>query len=272
MSEGERRSIWGSGLWAALAAVAMLVWVAWGNRSEDAATGAYSAIAGAESEAERIAAGRLLDEAYAVLRAPSFHQAMTSLSNRYPAVYARNSAQAVSPAEIAGIVDLAPRGSRYAPTKVAIVEVTGSELASAGEAGFTSGRDADMLISRPVLEDFASEDVVRRSCAINVAAHEYAHTISLTPVGLTNAFTDTRSGERGIRNRRAPDTPVASYLIGSVAQCVWLSRQGRIGRADIPACVQVFGVRGFNWSRCRQFAGGEPVALRPGLAPEPSPL
>ena len=81
------------------------------------------------------------------------------------------------------------------------------------------------------------------------------------------AFTDTNETERRIADRRHPDTPVASYLIGSVAQCTWLERQGRIGRADIPACVETFGVAAFNWERCGQFAGGEPVAPRPGLPP-----
>jgi hypothetical protein len=136
----------------------------------------------------------------------------------------------------------------------------------AGEGG-TSGRYSDVLITRGVLEAFGSSDVVARSCAINVAAHEYAHTISLTPVGYRVAFADTNEIQREIANRRSPGTPVASYLIGAVAQCTWLEKQGRIGPADVGACVEVFGTAAFNWSRCDQFAGGEPVALRPGLAP-----
>ena len=133
-----------------------------------------------------------------------------------------------------------------------------------------SGRYSDILIERIVLAAWGHPDPVARSCAINVVAHEYAHTIVLTPMGFGNAFTDTKADEDAIPNRKASGTPVASYLIGSVAQCTWLARQGRIGREDVPACVQVFGTAAFNWDRCGQFAGGAPVADRPGLAP-PAP-
>lgn len=265
MARGSRPSLWTSGLWAFLAAVAMLGWVAWRNLAEDAATGAYATLSGA-SEAEGRAAGALLDEAYSVLRSREFGAAMAGLQERYPAVYARKAAQAMSPVEIAEVLSLERPGSRYAPAQVAVVDARGSELASAGEGG-TSGRYSDVLISRPVLADWASQDTVRRSCAVNVAAHEYAHTLSLTPVGFDFAFTDTRGGERLIADRRDADTPVASYLIGAVAQCVWLVKSGRLGREEIPACVEVFGVRGFNWSRCRAFERGAPVALRPDLPP-----
>jgi hypothetical protein len=249
----------------------MLGWVAWRNLAEDTGAGPYATLAGAASEAERAATGRLLTTAYEVLRSPEFHAAMTAQARAYPAVYARDAVQDIAPGRIADIVDLKPLGSRYAPAQVAVVDDNGAELASAGEGG-TSGRYSDVLISRSVLADFASGDLVRRSCAVNVAAHEYAHTISLTPVGFHIAFTDTNAERPTIRNRQDPTSPVASYLIGAMAQCVWLAKQGRIGRDDVAACVQVFGVRSFNWDRCGQFAAGEAVALRPGLAKEPPPL
>ena len=269
--EARHSGLWTTGLWAFLAAIAMLGWVAWRNLGEDTGAGPYSTLGGAASEAERAAAGRLLTEAYDVLRSPEFRDALTGLGRSYPSVYARDAVQDMAPARIAEIVDLKPLGSRYAPAQVAVVDASGAELASAGEGG-TSGRYSDVLISRPVLADYASGDVVRRSCAINVAAHEYAHTISLTPMGFHIAFTDTNAARRTIRNRQDPDSPVASYLIGATAQCVWLAKQARIGRDEVRACVQVFGVRAFNWDRCGQFAGGETVGLRPGLAPEPPPL
>jgi hypothetical protein len=152
---------------------------------------------------------------------------------------------------------------------VALVENTSGGLGAAGE-GAVSGRYSDILIEKVVLAAYARPDPVARSCAINVAAHEYAHTIVLTPMGFGNAFTDTRAGEAAIPGRRESGTPVASYLIGAVAQCTWLARQGRIGRDDVAACVQVFGVGAFNWRRCGQFADGGPVAEKAGLAP-PAP-
>lgn len=172
---------------------------------------------------------------------------------------------------MAAVVALERLGSRFAPAQAVIVDDDGAALGMAGEGG-ASGRYADLLITRGVLKAFTGGDAVTRSCAINVAAHEYAHTISLTPMGYRPAFTDTNEVARAIPDRRHPGTPVASYLIGAVAQCTWLETQGRIGPDDVRACIEVFGTTGFNWSRCGQFAGGEPVALRPGLAPAVPPL
>lgn len=250
----------------------MLVWVAWGNRREDTDPGRapYGALVGVRSEAEAATLGRLLEEAYEVLRSDELQQALRGLGARYPAVYARPSDQAASLAEVARILGLERPGARFAPAQVAVADVGGPILGMAGE-GPVSGRYSDIVISRDVLALFAAGDAVGRSCAINVAAHEYAHTISLTPVGFEVAFADTGPGEPYIR-RRDRATPVASYLIGSAAQCVWLRRQGRIGEGDVPACIEVFGTAAFNWDRCGQFTQGQPVALRAGLAPAAPPL
>jgi len=249
----------------------MLGWVAWENRAEDTRSDRAFSTLDSGSEPEREAAGRLLQEGYAVLRSSAFRSNLEALQDRYPVIYARPSAQAVDPKGVAAIVSLEPPGSRFAPAQAMIVDDNGSALGAAGEGG-TTGRYSDVLITRGVLQAFGSSDVVTRSCAVNVAAHEYAHTISLTPMGYRVAFADTDEVDRRIADRRNPGTPVASYLIGAVAQCTWLEKQGRIGPGDLRACVEVFGTAAFNWSRCRQFAGGEPVALRPGLAPAVPPL
>jgi len=266
--EPARHTIWTSGLWAFFAAIAMLGWVAWGNRAEDTAAdrAPYGRIVGAKpAEAAQLA--RLLEEAHGVLRSPEFRRNLLALP--YSTVYARDSEQAASMQRIAAIVGLEPVGSRFAPAQVELVDDASDHLGAAGESGVSS-RYSDILIGRSVLAAYGMGDLVARSCAINVAAHEYAHTIVLTPMGFGNAFTDTRTGQRAIPNRRDTATPVASYLIGATAQCTWLEKQGRIGQADVRACVEAFGVRAFNWDRCGQFAGGGPVADRPGLTP-PAP-
>jgi len=271
--ETSRHSIWSSGLWAFLAAIGMLVWIAFGNRAEDAAasTSRPGSVIGAASLAEAEATARLLTEAKGILRSPKFRQNLLALDRRYPAIYARPSVQAADVAQVARIVSLEQPFAHFAPAEAAVVDDLGSALGSAGE-GAVTGRYSDIVIGRSVLRDYGSTDAVTRSCAINVAAHEYAHTISLTPMGYRPAFTDTRSRESRIPGRRDRSTPVASYLIGATAQCTWLQQLGRIGRVDVPACVEVFGSAAFNWDRCEQFAGGEPVALRPGLAPAADPL
>lgn len=145
-------------------------------------------------------------------------------------------------------------------------------LASAGEASAGSGRFADVTLDAIVPRLFQSQDIVERSCAINTAAHEYAHTISTMPVRYDAAFTDTNDRQELIPNRRNPGTPVASYLIGTVAQCTWLQDQGRVGAGGLQACVQTFGVAAMNLERCRSFAGGQPVTPRPDLPRAPPPL
>lgn len=253
-------------MWAFLAAIVMLGWVAWQNREEDTRPDrAFSTIDGA-SDAERGAASRLMEEARAVLTSSAFRANLEGLDARYATIYGRPSAQALSVGDVASVIALEPPGSRFAPAQVMVVDDNGSALGAAGEGG-TTGRYSDVLITRGVLRAFGATDVVTRSCAINVAAHEYAHTISLTPVGYHVAFTDTNETDREIADRQHPGTPVASYLVGAVAQCTWLERQGRIGRDEVAACVETFGVSAFNWKRCDQFAGGEPVAERPGLPP-----
>lgn len=249
----------------------MLGWIAWGNLREDTVPDRAFSTLNSGSLAEGEAAGRLLQEGYSVLRSPAFRANMEALQSRYPVIYARPSQQAIDPKGVAAVIALEQLGSRFAPAQAAIVEDNGALLGAAGEGG-TSGRYSDVLITRGVLAAFGSPDLVTRSCAVNVAAHEYAHTISLTPVGYRVAFSDTNEVRREIQDRRHPGTPVASYLVGAVAQCTWLAKQGRIGPGDVPACVEVFGTAAFNLSRCGQFAGGEPVALRPGLAPAVPPL
>lgn len=254
-----------------MAAILMLGWIAWGNLKEDTIPDRAFSTLDSGSEVEREAAARLLQEGYAVLRSSAFRTNLEALQGRYPVIYARPSEQATDAEGVASVIALERPGSRFAPAQAMIVDDDGEALGAAGEGG-TSGRYSDLLVTRGVLSAFGSADVVTRSCAINVAAHEYAHTISLTPVGYRVAFTDTDEAQRRIPSRRNPGTPVASYLIGAVAQCTWLERQGRIGRDDVPACVEVFGTAALNWARCGQFAGGESVALRPGLAPAVPPL
>lgn len=266
-----RHNFFTSGLWAFAAAVVMLGWIAWQNRVEDTTAGLspYSRLIGARDAAETQSLESLLGEAYGILRSPEFRANLLALEDRYPAVYARPAEQAATIPRVASIVSLEPTGARFAPAQVALVDGDSGGLGSAGE-GVASGRYSDILIERLVLGAWRHPDPVARSCAINVAAHEYAHTIVLTPMGYGNAFSDTRTGEDHIANRQRPGTPVASYLIGAVAQCTWLQRQGRV--TDVGACVEVFGTAAFNWDRCPQFPDAAPVTPRPGLAPAAPPL
>jgi len=260
------------------APVLMLGWVALQNAREDSAAAErpYQAIAGVHSPAEAEALGALLAEAFEVMRSPAFHRNLRALGEAYPRIYARRSHQEASPDEVARLVSLEAPGARYAPVQVLLVggddpmDVEREE-ANAGE-GPGAGRFSDMTLGRGILDEWRSGDLVRQSCAINVAAHEYAHTISTTPVKFSHAFTDTNDRAPTIADRRHPETPVGSYFIGAVAQCTWLQARGRLGPEGLRGCVEVFGVRGMNFLRCGSFGDGAPVALGPGLPPANPPL
>lgn len=276
--ERPRGALWSSGLWALIAAVIMVIWVARENIAEDTATdrGPFKSIVDAASPDERALVEALLTESYDVLRSPAFAANLLSLGERYPLIYARPDRQDATVADLAREIALEPFGSRYAP---AMVQIVGRQAgpdpmryhASAGE-GVGFGRYSDITLGRLLLDQFRSTDLVERSCAINAAAHEYAHTITLTPIGFRNAFTDTRANQSQILDRQHPGTPIASYLIGAVAQCTWLQDKGRIDAGDLRACVEVFGVSAFSGPRCRSFTQGQPVMPRSGLPQMPPPL
>lgn len=247
----------------------MLAWVAAANYQEDLEGSArpYRGIAGASSRAEADQMGQLLTDAHAVLRSEQFERNLRGLSAAYPVIYARKGVQDTTANEVADYVSLKKLGARYVVVDAFVVGGQPIEgiLASAGEGMPGIGRFADLTLLSIVPRLFQSQDPVERSCAINATAHEYAHTISTMPVRYEAAFTDTNSRQTRISDRAHPGSPIASYLIGAVAQCTWLQDQGRIGPQDLRACIEVFGVNGFNLQRCRSFADGQPVRLRSDL-------
>lgn len=157
---------------------------------------------------------------------------------------------------------------RFLPVRLVLMSLAQarsvSHYAAGGGVGYIT-QDGEIHLPPDVVVNWRSADPVQRSCAINTLAHEIAHTVSVSPLVFTAGFTDTSLTERVIPGRRPGAGPVASYLIGSAAQCAWLERQGRIARADLAACVEVFGAAGFN-DRCEAFGRGQPVRERPGLS------
>jgi hypothetical protein len=269
----ERHSRWG--VLVLLVPLAMLAWVAFGNVREDeqALAGPFRQLHGVRSDAEREAVSDLLTDAYEVLRSPQFQANLRSLEGRYPAIYQDNAHQSATIADTADLLALERPGARYVPVDVILEDSLGAFAGMAGENAAGQGRYADIVLSRYVLAAYGHRDAVVRSCAVNVAAHEMAHTLSRTRFLYRPAFTDTsRATQAQIPGRRDRTTPVASYLIGSVAQCTWLQKQGRIASGEVAACVEVFGVAAGNDQRCGQFADGQPVVPRPDLRPATPPL
>jgi hypothetical protein len=257
-------------------ALAMLGWVALRNAEADraVANSPYREIRSVVAQEDRRPLEALLDQAYGVLRSGAMQQNLSRLAGRYPEVYASPGRPAMPMSKVADIIVLRARGARYVPADVALAET--DELWGGGVAGYASqgpgeGRYSDIVLSRHVLDAWRSGDLVERSCAINVAAHEYSHTISTLPFVYQTAFTDTGAPGQRI-GRRDRSLPVASYLLGTVAQCTWLQLHGRISPSEVPACVEVFGVSSGNLHRCGAFSRGQPIIERPGLPPKSDPL
>lgn len=275
---GEHHARWG--VFALIVPAAMLAWVAFGNIREDqqAVAAPFRELHGARSDEERALAADLLTEAYAVLRSPQLQANLRALGRRYPAVYAHGGQQEATVEDLAGYIAGEKLGSRYVPVDVFLVGGDSRETAEhyeavTSETSAGEGRYSDIALGGFVLARYRSDDLVEKSCAINVAAHEYSHTISRTPFVYQPAFTDTSDpAATQITGRRDRSAPVASYLAGTLAQCTWLQIRGRISAAEVPACVEVFGTASGNDQRCGQFRNGEPVALRPGLARASPPL
>lgn len=203
--------------------------------------------------------------AYALLQTDTFEIALRAGAGNGPIYIARDQPRGDVDAILARL-----RGQgRYLPVRLVLMSPAevrfARHYAAGGGVGYFT-QDGEIHIPPAVIAQWRSADPVERSCAINTLAHEIAHTVSVSPFVFTPAFTDTNAEQPTIPGRRPGESPIASYLIGSAAQCAWLVREGRLAARDLGACVQVFGTAGFN-DRCASFGRGEPVRERLGLPP-----
>jgi hypothetical protein len=230
-----------------------------------------------ENAAEREAFNRLVTEASATLRSERFHSNLRSLSNSYPAVYVHFLGSNAPGAERTSVTQTVDQLSavvsgrapyRFVRSPAYLVGTSSDDTARAGWTG-TSEQLGSMTIGRSHLARWQSQDEVERSCAINTVAHEMTHLISNSPsifMGhITDSFAATLTSVRSDGSPISPRHAVASYLIGTVAQCTWLQEKGYLPAVDLATCVQVFGDRGHNGLRCRSFSGSRAVINRSDL-------
>lgn len=205
--------------------------------------------------------------AYDTIFSQEFVGNLHSLGSRYPSVFARPKLPDVGMDYVVEHVATSNPKGRYVDVVFDLSRDSSGQFGDDFTGTTNRGRGAVVFVGAHVLDDFRSDDVVRKSCAVHTIAHELSHTISISKPGLRMAFEDTSWGEAEIRGRNGARTPVASYLVGSVAQCTYLRRAGRIPDWGVQDCVEVFGVRAFNSRRCGYFSHGEPVQLRAELPP-----
>lgn len=224
-------------------------------------------IGGVANKAEEQQLADLTHSSYAVLRSDEMRQNLKLLDSTYPEIFMRmdkigNQAEnGTIDSLVAAIQARAPH--RYVDTAVALVGSTDNYNALAGVTG--NNRDASFALGRGHLANWKSDNMVRKSCAVNTVAHEFSHLIT------TNASSfqlENQSIQDNGAAKNSKQNAVASYLIGTAAQCTWLQSQGYLPKVDFKACVKVFGHRGFNGGRCGQFEKNVPVESRPGLYAE----
>ncbi len=222
----------------------------------------YASVEGAEERAQVTA---WIAEVRTLLASKELAANLAALAAEYPVVFLRDRALG-DIAELVDVLHIDEEGLRYSRTPVFLRGDTSDFIARAGWTGdFPNGggvQTTSMTLGRGHLQRYTSSNVVERSCAINTLAHETTHTIVTHPSKVFYAIMDT--GTAPPSDARAV---VASYLVGSVAQCTWLQNRDRLprDRAHLAMCVELFGARSFNSLRCDRFANGQPIEPRSDL-------
>jgi hypothetical protein len=232
-------------------------------------TGPGLQVASGTPPADRGDLQRWIDESRAVLTSSAFADNLRSLAADYSEIWLSPRLQYASPSELADRLAGKGDGYRFVSTPVTLTGDARDDTAHAGYAGVgPDGRTglSSMTLGRLHLSRYRSSDLVEKSCAINTMVHETSHTLTNTSPAFLHAIEDTG-------NAAAPansTAPLASYLIGAVAQCTYLQQRGRVTAGGLRACVAVFGTNNYNSARCNQFGNGQVVEERPGL-PDPAP-
>lgn len=148
----------------------------------------------------------------------------------------------MAPADVAEIYLGRHGGVRSVPT---VVTVDYDE--DTPWQGFDRGTplSATITLTPKVLERWRGGTAEKRSCAVNTLAHELGHTFTSDPSRGEWVFADGGKG-------KLPNLfygHLASYTIGSVAQCTMLQRHNAL-QGTFTACLRKWGTDRFNNGYC----------------------
>ena len=121
----------------------------------------------------------------------------------------------------------------YVPTGVRWVD-------RGGNSNRVDGSGSLISLTRGVQTNWKSNEARRKSLAINSMAHELAHSLSHRPDQLVYVFTDRYFSLYLLHQSDA----IASYTIGTVAQCTWLAEQEPA--LVMQECFGRYGLRNFK--------------------------
>lgn len=187
----------------------------------------------------------LLRTTLEVVQSPEFRDNAEDLQEKYFEVYLNDASNQHSIGHAAHLYRAPPPVMGYPPVRIQHwngLPTTGNDPDVKG--GYRIRMSPQGPLRRWQLS------VVQRSCAINTVAHELAHTLLAEPRGAM-VFTD---GDSEAAPSRLNGT-TGSYVLGQLAQCTYLQRQGRITKAQVAQCMPVFYVvEGTGASRRGVFA------------------
>lgn len=225
--------------------------------------GERSYIGATATTEERLALQALIDESEAVWSSPEFAENLSSLKNKYSATFVATGVKL----DASALLDLLRGASGERRVPAAVTLVGGRNYFFALTGATEVGQTASMALGRGNLYiNWIVKDEVHRSCGINTMIHEMSHLLFAgeQPVGHRTQLVQ----DQGAAADSAPNEAVASYLVGTVGQCTWLQKSGRVPADGLQDCIDVFGHRGFNSLRCDKFSNGEQVKPRTGLPSE----
>jgi hypothetical protein len=198
-------------------------------------------IADGTPAAHRDAAQELVDATLQVITSERFARNLAGLGQPYQRIWLSASGETMSPEEVARIYMGRHSTVRPVPIVIRIQEQDTPGQIFNGDSPLTS----TIYLPPYVLERWRGDSFERRSCAVNSVAHEVAHAFSQNPSEAEYIFAD---GGKGWFMSHFYG-PLASYTIGSVAQCTMLEEANQLPNG-FAACLRTWGTKEFNSSGC----------------------
>lgn len=206
-----------------------------------------------------------VDESLKVLQSEEFYENLKTLESKYPEVWLSKYEKTRTISQLTEILkakDPAKEDEAYLPTGIRMkgrskkdntrdIGYKGNTFASIGPRSSRKSLPLKMRLGRVHLDRYVTGDIVEKSCAINTMTHEISHTLSISSTKLQSYFLDIPAG------LAPPGVPSASYFIGTVAQCTYLQKNGRITKDQFEGCMAVFVAQPFPSSRCDDFPDGK---------------
>ena len=217
-------------------------------------------IAGGASFEEERNLQNLINESYAILRSEEFRANLGIVAQQFDVAYVGteklNDPAAARYAKMSALAEMVTANGAYRYVYAPVYPVGGSGHYNDTAVTRTADGTATFSIGRGHLYNWRQNNLVHRSCAVNTVAHELTHLISSSPDSFELKDQVLRDwGAGNLSDAR----PVASYLLGTVAQCTWLQKAGYQPEVDITKCLAAFGHRGFNGLRCTKYPMGTPI-------------